>query len=63
MIEDVAVYLSEARLIDLFKKSLPGKGEGSVDSGKRKYPKRNVFWVWGLNIWVAMIKGRGPPWE
>jgi kynurenine formamidase len=36
-IEDVAAYLSEARIIDLSKKVTPGKAEGPLDTGKRKY--------------------------
>jgi kynurenine formamidase len=36
-IEDVAAYLSKARVIDLSKKVVPGKAEGPVDTGKRKY--------------------------
>jgi len=36
-IEDVAAYLSEARVIDLSKKVVPGKAEGPVDTGKRRY--------------------------
>ena len=36
-IEDVAEYLSQARIIDLSKKATPGKAEGPLDTGKRKY--------------------------
>jgi kynurenine formamidase len=36
-IEDVAEYVSRARVIDLSKKATPGKAEGPLDTGKRKY--------------------------
>lgn len=36
-IEDIASYLSKARIIDLSKKVTPGKAEGPLDTGKRKY--------------------------
>ena len=36
-IEDVAVYLAKGRVIDLSKKVMPGKAEGPVDTGPRKY--------------------------
>jgi kynurenine formamidase len=36
-IEDVAAYLSKARIIDLSKKVVPGKAEGPLDTGKRRY--------------------------
>ena len=36
-IEEVAAYLSQGRLIDLSKKVTPGKAEGPLDTGKRKY--------------------------
>jgi len=36
-IEDVAVYLSKGRVVDLSKKVTPGKAEGPLDTGKRKY--------------------------
>lgn len=35
--EDIAAYLSRARIIDLSKKVTPGKAEGPLDTGKRKY--------------------------
>jgi kynurenine formamidase len=34
---DVVAYLSQARIIDLSKKAIPGKAEGPVDTGMRKY--------------------------
>lgn len=36
-IEDIAAGLSKARIIDLSKKVTPGKAEGPLDTGKRKY--------------------------
>jgi len=36
-IEDVVEYLLEAQIIDLSKKVTPGKAEGPLDTGKRKY--------------------------
>lgn len=36
-IDDVVEYLSQARVIDLSKKVTPGKAEGPLDTGKRKY--------------------------
>ena len=36
-IEDVVAYLSETRIIDLSKKVIPGRAEGPLDTGKRKY--------------------------
>jgi kynurenine formamidase len=36
-IEDVARYLVEGRIVDLSKKVSPGKAEGPLDTGKRKY--------------------------
>jgi len=36
-IEDVAEYLSRARIIDLSKKVSPGRADGPLDTGKRKY--------------------------
>ncbi len=36
-IDDVVEYLSQARIIDLSKKVTPGKAEGPLDTGKRKY--------------------------
>lgn len=36
-IADVAVYLAKGRMIDLSKKVIPGKAEGPVDTGPRKY--------------------------
>jgi len=36
-IEDVARYLAQGRVIDLSKKVSPGKAEGPLDTGKRKY--------------------------
>jgi len=36
-IEDVVEYLSQARITDLSKKVTPGKAEGPLDTGKRKY--------------------------
>jgi len=36
-IDDVVEYLSQARVIDLSKKVIPGKAEGPLDTGKRKY--------------------------
>ncbi len=39
-IEDIVSYLSHARIIDLSKKALPGKAEGPLDTGKRKYEIR-----------------------
>ncbi len=36
-IEEVVEYLSRSRIIDLSKKVAPGKAEGPVDTGKRKY--------------------------
>ena len=36
-IEDVATYLAQGRIIDLSKKVSPGKAEGPLDTGKRRY--------------------------
>jgi arylformamidase len=36
-IEDILWYLSRARIIDLSKKAIPGRAEGPLDTGKRKY--------------------------
>jgi arylformamidase len=36
-LENVGVYLSQARIVDLSKKVSPGKAEGPLDTGKRKY--------------------------
>ena len=36
-IEDIVRYLSRARIIDLSKKAMPGRAEGPLDTGKRKY--------------------------
>jgi arylformamidase len=36
-IEDVIKYLSGWRIIDLSKKAIPGRAEGPLDTGKRKY--------------------------
>jgi kynurenine formamidase len=36
-IEDVVEYLSQARITDLSKRAIPGKAEGPLDTGKRKY--------------------------
>lgn len=36
-IDDVVEFLSQARIIDLSKKVTPGKAEGPLDTGKRKY--------------------------
>ena len=39
-IEDIVSYLSHARIIDLSKKAVPGRAEGPLDTGKRKYEIR-----------------------
>jgi arylformamidase len=36
-IEDIVRYLSHGRIIDLSKKAMPGRAEGPLDTGKRKY--------------------------
>jgi len=36
-IEDIVSYLSHARITDLSKKAVPGKAEGPLDTGRRKY--------------------------
>ncbi len=36
-IDDIAAYLAGGRVVDLSKKVTPGKAEGPVDTGKRKY--------------------------
>jgi len=42
-INDIAAYLSNGRLVDLSKKVTPGKAEGPVDTGKRKYEIEPFF--------------------
>jgi len=39
-IEDIVGYLTRARIIDLSKKAVPGRAEGPLDTGKRKYEIR-----------------------
>jgi len=36
-LEEIGVYLSNGRIVDLSKKVSPGKAEGPLDTGKRKY--------------------------
>ena len=36
-IEELVKYLTGGRIIDLSKKAIPGKAEGPLDTGKRKY--------------------------
>jgi len=36
-LEDVVAYLTQRRVVDLSKKIIPGKAEGPLDTGQRKY--------------------------